>query len=238
MNEQEQISQLSALFDNELPPAQSEMVIRRALKDPALRESWERYALIGACVRNEPLHLGARHADVADRVRARLAAEAEHGQATADGAQPGNAGRGRSQFFGRGALGGAIAAGVAVLSIFVFRSMSTGDAGPPALVAQAAPVAAPAEIAAPPAAVLAANTVQPRTLEAARELAPPSYTTPVDNSPASQRMSAPLVNYVVAHSDVAASAVRFSPLSSVMTGNFDLTQGTVEMTEAEIGAHR
>ena len=51
MNEQEQISQLSALFDNELPPEQSGMVIRRALIDPALRASWGNYALIGACIR-------------------------------------------------------------------------------------------------------------------------------------------------------------------------------------------
>jgi hypothetical protein len=68
--------------------------------------------------------------------------------------------------------------------------------------------------------------------------APPSYTTPVDNTPAGQRVSAPLVNYVVAHSEVAASAVRFSPLSSVMSAGYDFTQGAVEMTEAEIGAHR
>src|SRR5690606_39827891 len=48
MSEQEQNSQLSALFDNELSPQQAQMVIRRALKDPATRTSWERYALIGA----------------------------------------------------------------------------------------------------------------------------------------------------------------------------------------------
>ena len=56
MSEQEQISQLSALFDGELPSQQAEMVIRRALKDPAMRARWERYALIGACVRGDLSH--------------------------------------------------------------------------------------------------------------------------------------------------------------------------------------
>jgi hypothetical protein len=31
---------------------------------------------------------------------------------------------------------------------------------------------------------------------------------------------------------------RFSPLSAVMTGNFDPAENTVEMTEAEVGARR
>ena len=62
MIEQEQMSQLSALFDNELPPAEAELVIRRALKDPALRVRWDRYALIGACVRNEPFRVAAGEA--------------------------------------------------------------------------------------------------------------------------------------------------------------------------------
>src|SRR5687768_18465659 len=72
MNEQEQVSQLSALFDGELPPQQAGMVIRRALRDPGMRASWERYALIGACLRGDPV--GGRNS-VADRVQARLAAE-------------------------------------------------------------------------------------------------------------------------------------------------------------------
>ncbi len=43
---EERVSQLSALFDGELPREQAEMVIRRALKDPTTRKTWERYALI------------------------------------------------------------------------------------------------------------------------------------------------------------------------------------------------
>ena len=32
--------------------------------------------------------------------------------------------------------------------------------------------------------------------------------------------------------------VRLSPLSTVISGNFDPTENTVEMTEAEVGARR
>ena len=55
MSEQEQISQLSALFDGEMPSQQADLVIRRALKDPAMRQRWQHYAVIGACMRGEPL---------------------------------------------------------------------------------------------------------------------------------------------------------------------------------------
>ena len=53
MNEHERPSQLSALFDGELPVEQAGMVIRRAMKDGQMRASWGRYALIGAAIRNE-----------------------------------------------------------------------------------------------------------------------------------------------------------------------------------------
>jgi negative regulator of sigma E activity len=230
MNEQEQMSQLSALFDNELPPAEAELVIRRVLKDPALRGRWERYALIGACVRDEPLHVSAREPDVAERVRRRLAIEAERPHvAKRSIARYQSQRRGWAQF-GRGALGGSIAAGVAALALVLVRS-GPQVADPAVQMADAAVPAAmqsefrPAAVASPAAAgvLVAADTP------------PPSYTTPVDN--AKQRISGPLANLVVAHSEVAASAGRLLPLSAAMDG-YDISQGAVEMTEAEIGAYR
>src|SRR5688572_708564 len=121
MIEQEQMSQLSALFDNELPPAEAELVIRRVLKDPALRARWERYALIGACLREEPIAASGRQTDVAERVRMQLAAEAQIPQVAGQAvvSWPGQR-RGWSQF-GRGALGGAIAAGVAAVALVLVR---------------------------------------------------------------------------------------------------------------------
>jgi negative regulator of sigma E activity len=221
MNDQEQTSQLSALFDGELPPQQAEMVIRRALKDPQLRVSWERYALIGACLRGEPVGQAGTHASLADRLRLRLASEAEHGVEAAAVTAPQAISRNRPPLFARLAQGGAIAAGVALVSVFLLRQMApVGDAG--ALVAQG--------VDGPAAAVVAAT--QPANVKpaAAPDTAPRSYTTPGENSPVSTRLAdQPLAHYVVAHSELAASSFGFS---------YDLTQGATEMTEAEIKARR
>jgi negative regulator of sigma E activity len=231
MNEQEQISQLSALFDGELPPEQAGMVIRRALRDPGTRATWGRYALIGACVRGDPIGTGLPQTDVAARVRARLAAEAEHSSAAAlaGDAAASNAARRRS-LLGRGALGGAIAASVAAVSLVMIRML-----GPTEIPTGAQLAAAPApRNETVVAAVAPAQRAPVQTV--LREASLPSYTTPVDDSPS--RRNAPLVSYVVAHNQVAASAVGFAPLSSVMSGSYDLTQDAVEMTPAEVGARR
>lgn len=196
MSEQEQNSQLSALFDDELSPQQAQMVIRRALKDPATRTTWERYALIGACLRSEPL---SAPVSVADRVQARLAAErdlnvtqlpARSQRATASGGS-------RFSMFGRGALGGAIAAGVAVVSIFVVRGIDVapGASDAASLVAQA-------------------------------DAGLQGYTTPGENSPAQRRMvDASLGYYLVAHSEEAASALRSS--FDLVHGGVELTEDEI-----------
>jgi negative regulator of sigma E activity len=229
MSEQQQISQLSALFDGELPREQAEMVIRRVMKDPALRATWGRYALIGACVRGEPLGVALPQVDMAARIRARLMSEPEQA-GTSDATAVSTASTaGGSSLWRRGALGGAIAASVALVSLVLVRSMGPVSAVPSsAAPAQMARQVAPLEVTSPPAQV-------PAPALLARESAPNSYTTPVDDSPARR---APLFNYVAAHSDVAVSAVRLAPLSSVMGGGFDLTQDAVEMTAAEVGARR
>jgi len=221
MNDQEQTSQLSALFDGELPPQQAEMVIRRALKDPQLRVSWERYALIGACLRGEPVGEAGTHGSLADRLRVRLATEAEYGTDAAAVTAPQAASRNRPPLFARLAQGGAIAAGVALLSVVLLRSMNpAGESG--LLVAQGAGVTAAAPT------VVAATQGAVAQSSAAPDTAPRSYTTPGENSPVSKRLAdQPLAHYVVAHSELAASSFGFS---------YDLTQGAIEMTEAEIKA--
>jgi negative regulator of sigma E activity len=233
MNQQEHISQLSALFDNQLSAEQAELVIRRALKDPAMRTSWGRYALIGACVRGEPLAGRLRpESDVAARVRIRLAVESARAseQDAARSDTPPHSGAG---MLARGAMGMAIAAGVAALSLFIIRAPApeTGT-----MIAQTPQEQAAAQPAAMDAAAQVALPAPPAIVAAAG--APPSYTTPVDDSPVGQRLDGRMVNYVVAHSEVASSAVRFSPLSTVMNSSEDFTQDTVEMTAAEIGAYR
>lgn len=184
MIEQEHSSQLSALFDGELPEQQAGMVIRRALRDTQMQHSWERYALIGACLRGDPIPA---QASVADRVKLRLAAERELNVAVLPARGGAAAGRSSpSSLLGRGALGGAIAAGVAVLSIFVVRQMGpvSGDA---VQIAQGSEAAAPL------------GTID-------------GYTTPGENSPApvGRLPDVSLSHYLVAHSEEAASALRSS----------------------------
>lgn len=230
MNEQEQMSQLSALYDGELPPEQADMVIRRALKDPSLRASWGRYALIGACLRGESLSTGLPQADIASRVRARLVGEKDHGTAPAVAEQAAGMGARRFSVFGRGALGGAIAAGVAAVSLVIVRGMAPAALSTPPVASQG--VTAPA--AAAPGDVSATDASPVQVASAARDSAPPSYVTPpVDSSPAG-RLNTPLLNYVVAHSAGVPSAALFS----VMNDYYDPTQDTVEMSDAEVGARR
>ena len=52
MNE-ELDSQLSAMFDNELPAAECELLARRLSRDEDLKARWGRYAAIGATIRAE-----------------------------------------------------------------------------------------------------------------------------------------------------------------------------------------
>jgi sigma-E factor negative regulatory protein RseA len=229
MNEDERSSQVSALFDGELDAGQVNLVTRRLLKDPSLRASWSRYAMISASLRGDPLSTGRQgRGDVASRVRTSIDAEAP--LVAADGpmsAAPRTGAPMRSL-----AWGSALAAGVAVVAILALRVQGPVATGLTAAVpAQQPAVAVPAGVEASRATAAAVQV-------ASRDTPAPSYTTPVDLHPAGVRLSAPLVNYVVAHSEYTTPVARFSPLSAVMTGNFDPAENTVEMTEAEVGARR
>src|SRR3954467_8570515 len=75
----ERDSQLSAMFDGELPAAECELLARRLVRDDALRSQWSRYALIGAALRRER---GVKLDDrIARRVQAQIAQEATYGDA-------------------------------------------------------------------------------------------------------------------------------------------------------------
>jgi sigma-E factor negative regulatory protein RseA len=72
MNE-ELDSQLSAMFDNELPAVECELLARRLSRDEELRGRWSRYAAIGATIRAEG---GVRlNAELARRVSAAISTE-------------------------------------------------------------------------------------------------------------------------------------------------------------------
>jgi negative regulator of sigma E activity len=229
MNEEERQSQVSALFDGELDDAQTGLVVRRVLKDQTLRATWSRYALVGASLRGEPLSAGVpgRRRDVAARVAAALSSEAEL-VPSSQSLPP--ARRATSGVAMKAAFGGALAAGVAAASLLVMRMQAVPDGAPVAQMAAATPVVT-APVVQP--AVVPEHTV----VHVAEATAPaPSYTTP-EAGTGNGGLPAPLVNYVVAHSEYLTPVMRFNPLSAVMMGTFEPGE-LVEATEAEIGAVR
>ncbi len=229
MSAEERDSQLSALLDGELEAAQAELVTRRLLKDPALQATWGRYALIGAVLRKEPLLDGGRGTnDVAARVRLRMAGEAALHPIVPE---PVPAVAARNGGLGRMAGGFALAASVALAVVGALR-LQTPFAPP---VAQ---VAASAAVAPAPAAVTQPQAESTKVVAAVSESPLPSYTTPRDTRSAVARLGAPLVNYVVAHSEATAPAVRMSSLSALMSDAMDPAANTVPMTVEEIGARR
>src|SRR5262245_20857330 len=79
MNE-ELDSQLSAMFDNELPPAECELLARRLSRDEELKARWALYAAIGATIRAEG---GPRlNSDLARRVSKAISAETPLGNSS------------------------------------------------------------------------------------------------------------------------------------------------------------
>ena len=80
MNE-ELDSQLSAMFDNELPAAECELLARRLSRDTDLKARWGRYAVIGAVIRAE--RGVTLDGTVAGRVSAALSSEPALSEATA-----------------------------------------------------------------------------------------------------------------------------------------------------------
>ena len=114
MNE-ELDSQLSAMFDDELPEGECELLARRLSRDEVLKARWRRYAVIGAAVRTERgVRMDVRlETNLATRVSAAISAEpALEGAAVAE---TGARRRGGFRWW-QPVAGGAIAAGVAAMS--------------------------------------------------------------------------------------------------------------------------
>lgn len=193
MNE-ELDSQLSAMFDNELPAAECELLARRLSRDPDLKARWGRYAVIGAVIRAE--RGVALEGTVAGRVSAALSREPA---LTAD-AGAGSERAARVQWW-QPLAGVGLAAGVAAVSVLWLRSQALPDGSP---------VVAPAMV---------ASTSTPAALPALQGVAattPDSFVVP----PVSQQpMVVPateLADYVVAHSAFSWPFTRGSLLSALM----------------------
>jgi sigma-E factor negative regulatory protein RseA len=184
MNE-ELDSQLSAMFDDELPTVECELLARRLSRDEALKARWGRYAVVGAVIRAER---GVRlNAPLAGRVNAAISAEPALEKATGASLP-----RRPGMRWWQPVAGGALAASVAAASLLWLRAQA-----PVPLSAAAMPAAstAPAAAAGP---ITAASYVVPPPI-AVRPMAVPSTE---------------LANYVVAHSMVSSPVSRRNLLSS------------------------
>ena len=211
MNE-ELDSQLSAMFDDELPAAECELLARRLSRDEQLKARWGRYAVIGATIRAER---GVRlNAGLARRVSAAISSEPV--LAAEPVAQP------KKQWANRWwqpVASAAAVAGVAAVSIFWMRSQSPESTS---VMAQAD---APAVAQTPAAGVVAANVVNGE---------PESYVVPKNTARRLVVPSTELANYVVAHSEFSSPVARRNLLSAFMASESGTTApsaGSEEPTE-------
>jgi sigma-E factor negative regulatory protein RseA len=189
MNE-ELDSQLSAMFDDELLPAECELLARRLSRDEHLKARWGRYATISAVIRAER---GVRlNAPLAGRVNAVLLAEPALAAHTA----PRDRNRAPLRWW-QPLAGAAVAAGVATVSILWLRAQSPLPGVP--LVTQ---LAAPGQ-----------TTLSTAAASGQGE----SYVVPRPRPAAVMVPSTELANYVVAHSVFSNPVARRNLLSAFMT---------------------
>ncbi|HEY0767680.1 MAG TPA: sigma-E factor negative regulatory protein [Steroidobacteraceae bacterium] len=220
MNE-ELDSQLSAMFDDELAPAECELLARRLSRDEQLKARWDRYAVIGALIRSEG---GVRlNAPLAGRVSAVILAEPTFGASPA----PHGAPRTRVRWW-QPLAGAAVAAGVAVLCIVWLRAQTplTGAALSAQLISPAAAVSS-----APLARATPAGAAGPRDgIAAGISGSGDSYVVPP--APAVRAAVVPsveLANYVVAHSVFSSPVARRNLLSAFMSSE----SGTIAAEEPQ-----
>jgi negative regulator of sigma E activity len=197
-------SQLSAMFDGELPAAECELLSRRIDRDERLRARWARYVLIGASMRYEPVATAS--SGFAARVGAAVAALDGEGAA-----QP-SARRfrlGPPNWVWQSALAAALVVAVAGLSIQMLRNAALTNTAVNMTAASSVP---------PAHSTLSPSSNVPVSLTASA--VPWSYVTPAGN----ERPGAPmplrsqLTDYIVAHSEYSTPLMRPDLLSALVGG--------------------
>jgi sigma-E factor negative regulatory protein RseA len=217
-------SQLSAMFDGQLSEAECELLSRRLSRDEQLRGRWARYALIGAAMRSEAV--AAVSGGFSQRVSAAISVAGAAGD-TARAARTGAALSGARRL----ALGGALVACVAGVSIFVLRSqMLLGEPALSAYIPSVQKLAIPTP-GPTPMAPFARNSA-PATF-ASRE--PVSYIVPPSGAVSGTVLPASLANYVVAHSEYSSPLARSGLISSLVAGDATLSvPAPASAAEAEV----
>ena len=213
MNE-ELDSQLSAMFDNELPAAECELLARRLSRDEELKERWGRYAAIGATIRAEG---GVRlNSGLALRVSTAISSE------PAVVAEPVRELPKKVASWRTPVAGIALAASVAAAAILFLRFESPAQNGQ--LTVQSAPATS-------------GHTFVGQTGDSsqlASTSTPDSYVVPKTLPRRSIVPSTQLANYVVAHSEFSSPVNRRNLLSAFMaseSGTAGAPSGSDEPTE-------
>jgi sigma-E factor negative regulatory protein RseA len=202
-------SQLSAMFDGELPATECELLSRRIDRDEALRARWSRYALIGAAMRSEPV--ATARSGFARRVSAALRGTE---------AKP-RARRGRRMALSV-AVSASLVVAVAASSISLLR-YSTGSAA-----GRSAPGAAVQGLVAgrgalDGAALASAAPAPPVALRRGSNGEPVSYVTPASPARpasaanASTPLRTELADFIVAHSEYSTPLMRRNLLSALVS---------------------
>lgn len=204
-------SQLSAMFDGELPATECELLSRRIDRDENLRARWSRYALIGAAMRSEPV--ATARSGFARRVSAALRG-ADHAPRPK---------RGRRVVLNV-ALSATLVVAVAGLSISLLRDAAV-DAGA-GNVAQTGAGRGTAGAALPVAVAAGERAVTVNAAAAAPSVAalrrggngePVSYVTPVNMSNANTALRTELADLIVAHSEYSTPLMRRNVLSALVS---------------------
>lgn len=167
--------QLSALLDSELPIEEEALLLKRLESDSEYRRTLGRYALIGDLVRGTSINRGTL--GLSESVSAAVATEQAHVGPESDTR--------RRPRLGKGLVGAAIAASVAVLALVNFGFFQDGSRRTPA------PVVARTAAERPPVAAAAI-----------------SYTVPPASPHSNVIAPARLTNYLVSHSEYSNSLSR------------------------------
>lgn len=211
VKQEEGASQLSAMFDGELPAAECELLSRRLARDEQLRGRWARYALVGAAMRSEPV--AAVSGDFSRRVGVAI-----DGSAVGEHAS-GSSGRGLRRHLSAWrnfALGAGLAAGVAGAAIFLLRSEvlqrnAVLSAYTPTVgrMARPTPVMSASDVGAGAGSALVAATSSE----------PLSYVVPLNVGGSSRALPASLANYMVAHSEYSSPLARRGLISALVASD-------------------
>lgn len=227
MTGHERESQLSAMFDGELPQEECELLARRLSRDEDMRRSYAHYALIGSVIRNEPMASQAFAAKVHGALRGPSlgAAESLAASRAASESVPQSARAGgivRQWAWPLGAVGmAASVAAIALLSLDPSVIQGTSTPSSIASTESAAPATAVIEevVTAAAPGVLVAEVAEVVIPAQPISLEPESYVTPPAEGLSDRRLApaVQLANYVVAHGTVSVPMMRHSALSAFIT---------------------